>query len=232
MNVSSSIHRFWFAPLIALGLGWPLPMSADGSGELQLQDNPPEVERNTAALALEAGLLWQHPGSYLGETVVLTVQYKSKPASWNPLVTRFGDGEYSAWDAWADEQFPWREADFFAPRVRVFARHDSAAEWALADVETYSRYELTCVARSSFANRPWLEVVAVKPLVRRLGEGSIVHASRGLEFMKKGAWKGAISEFDRAGAGGVPRKAQEELERLSEICRSKLPLRSYRPNRD
>ncbi|MFT7670510.1 MAG: hypothetical protein ACI8X5_003219 [Planctomycetota bacterium] len=210
--MSRSIPRAWFAPLLALSLAWP---------SSAVEETPPAN--------LTAEELLEHPAEHIGESIVLTVQFESKVESWNPFVTRFGSGDFSAWGGWSDTQFPWRESDFKAPLIRVFARHESPVEWALASAETYDRYALTCRVSSVFANRPWLEVIAAKPLLRGVGEGSVMHATRGLEFIEKGAWLAAVGEFERASNGPLHEAARTELERLSEYCRSKLPLELYRP---
>jgi len=228
LTMTSSIQRSWFAPLLVLGLAWPQertlgpePSAADSAGNAHLEESDEQIPFQHKAVSGDD--LAAHPAESIGQTVLITVQMRNQLTSWNPMVTRFGDGEYSAWAAWSDEQFPWSEDDYRSPRMRVFARHDSAAEWALLGVKPYSRFTLTCRVRSVFANMPWLEVVAVKPHIRHLGEGSVIHATRGLEFMRSGAFEAAISEFERASAGGIPELAEIELERLIEVCRGKLP---------
>lgn len=223
LTMTSSIQRSWFAPLLVLGLAWPQERGADPDLSSAESDQARPFQQETVS----GDDLAAHPAEYIGQTVLVTVQIRNQLTSWNPMVTRFGDGEYSAWAAWSDEQFPWAEDDFHSPRMRLFARHDSAAEWALFGVEPYSRFTLTCRVRSVFANMPWLEVVAVKPHVRHLGEGSLIHATRGLEFMASGAFEAAISEFERASAGGIPELAKIEFKRLIEACRGKLPPPTY-----
>ena len=225
--MSTSILRFWFSPLLVLGLAWPQGPSEEVLVPPNPADSGPGVVPQRQPTALTVDDLLEHPAEHVGQSVVLTVQMHSKVGSWNPLLTRFGDGQYSAWDAWSDSQFPWRETDFRAPAIRVFATHDSAAEWALADAEPLDRYSLTCKVQSVLGGRPWLEVEAVKPLVRQLGEGAVIHASRGLDQMNKQLWKGAIEEFERALAGGLHETARLELDRLIEVCRTKVPVEIY-----
>jgi hypothetical protein len=173
---------------------------------------------------ISADELWLHPAKYLGQTVRIEIQSHSEWDSWNPMLTRFGPTQFRAFRAWSDEQFPWVEQDYRKPLVRVFARHGSAAEWALDGAAVYSRFELTCLVSSNFGGAPWVEVLAVKPRPRRLTEGSVIHGSRGVEYMTKSGWKAAIAEFERASSNGIPEKAREELGRLIEICQERLPF--------
>jgi hypothetical protein len=216
----------WIVSLCLLGLTF-----SQQAAETASEDGPrPNLGAPEAATTVvDVAELWEHPAGYLRRSVVMTVQLHSQLASWNPFLTRFGDGEYSAWHAWGDGQFPWVEAEYLAPRARVFARRGSSAEWALRDARRFERFELTGVVRSVFGGRPWFEVHSVKPLVRQIGEGCVIHASRGLDLMRKGAWVGALHELERAASEGLPAHGNEELERLMEVCRENLPLKPYRP---
>jgi hypothetical protein len=215
--------RYWLAPFLVLGLAGSEPRSGAPAGE-----EPP------AARPTPAAELWAHPGQSLGREVVLTVQVHSHAETWNPFVTRFGSGEYVCLRAWSDEQFPWRAQDFARPAVRVFARRESAAHWALAEAQRYQRFELTCTVRSVFGGVPWVEVSGVKPLIRQVGDGTVIHASRGMEAFEKRGWSRAKSEFERALVGGIPERGRLELERLIAACDEELAkrviLRPYRPD--
>jgi hypothetical protein len=228
--MTASIPRPWIAPLCVLGLAWSqgAPEPVPAPAQLTL---PGAIADEAPPRSVSADELWAHPSSFLAKTVVIEVQIHSRMESWNPFLTRFGDGEFSAWAAWSDAQFPWLEAEFNAPRARLFARRGGPAEWALEGAQPYDRFELSCSVRSVFANRPWLEVIAVKPLVRKLSEGCIIHATRGLEFMQREAWQAAIGEFERAASAGIPAPALAELERLKQVCREKLPPALYEPKK-
>jgi hypothetical protein len=221
-----STLRFLLAPFLALGLGWSqseapqLPLPAEGPTDATAA---PEFE------LVAAGELWSHPGRYAGKHVRVTIGVHSEVESWNPFVTRFGPGQFRCLRGWSDEQQPWLREEFEHPRLRVFARRGSAAEWALDGAERYQRFELSCIVRAVFGDVPWLEVVGAKPLLRKLGDGSVLHASRGLDLMNKELWEAARLELQRATAGALPEASRDALEALIERCIEKrdaprLPL--------
>lgn len=208
--------ELWLAPLFLLGLAWP---RGDGKGPpgAPLPATEPEVAERVSAKEV-----WAHPGRYLGRSLCLEVQVHSHPVSWNPFLTRFGTTDFACVSAWAAEQLPWDERAWEHPLVRAFLRRGSAAHWALEGAERYRCFELTGTVRSVFAGVPWFEVSGVKPLLREIGEGTVLHASRGIELARDRAWTRARSEFERALVGGLPEAARVELERWIEVCDEQL----------
>ena len=219
-----SVLRHWFAPLLLLGLAWPQGESRALRPEPVGGDEPVEREAGRPR-PITAAELWSQPGQNLGQEVLLTVQIHSHVESWNPFVTRFGTGEYLCLRAWGDEQYLWREADHEHPTVRVFTRRGSAAHWALAEAQRFQRYELTCTVRSVFGGVPWVEVSGVKPLIRQVGDGTVLHASRGVKFFDTRVWVRAKSELERALVAGMPERGREELERMIAVCEAELAKR-------
>ena len=231
-----SDHLARFSPLLLLGLAW-----APGEDPVQEPRETLEVALTQAShdplqdlgpVEVDAAELWKRPTAHLDHPLRLRVQMRGRLDSWNPFTTRFGDGEFSAWSAWGDRQFPWVEEQFRNPVARLFARRDSAAEWALENGKAHDRFELVGVVRTVFAGRPWFEVLSVKPLVRDIGEGCVLHASRALELMEQEAWQSAIAELERASSEGLPAHARAELERLVEECREGLARTPRSPRQD
>ena len=218
-----AIRSTWLPPLVALALLFAPsqdapqagPVAAPSTDESASEDLPPDEHD---AEPIPAAEVWAHPAKYLGQTISIDVQMHSEAPSWNPMLTRFGPDDFRAFRAWSDEQFPWIEADFRRPLVRVYARKRGAAEWALESAPQYARYELLCHISANFAGQPWIEVLAVKPHPRRLDDGAVIHATRGIELMAGHGWEAAIGEFERANSSGIPFQARAELERLIAFC--------------
>lgn len=171
---------------------------------------------------IAAAAVWERPGAHLGREVRFVVQHSTWIEAWNPLTTRFGDGDYRAWSNWADEQLLWRSDEYDSPFVRLFVRRGSAAEWALEGLEPYRRFEVVGTVKAVIDGEPWIEVVGVRPLTEQIGDGSLVHAGRGLAAWERGEWSRGVEEFDRALASPLPPIAREELLRLKALCRDRV----------
>ena len=168
---------------------------------------------------------WQelvdHPSRYLGRTVTVYAQFHGRVQGWNPYLTRFSPHEYSAWQFWSDEQFPWVQSEYQTPRVRFFARHGKPGEWSLADAQPYARYRLHVKVRELFLDLPWAEIEGAQRTLEEISEGTNIHAARGLEMHDKASFALAQSEFEHALEGLLPAHARAELERLLEDCKER-----------
>ncbi len=162
---------------------------------------------------------------HMDQRVRVQVQFHSPIASWNPFMTRFGSREFSAVRAWADEQFPWVATEFDAPAARLFMRRGSAAERVLATARPSQRFELDAVVREVFFDRPWVEVLTARPLTEFIGEGTAIHARRGIELAEAHAWELAEAEYERALTTSLPAHARAELERLRALVRESSAIR-------
>jgi hypothetical protein len=163
--------------------------------------------------------LCDRPSRWLGKTVRLRIQYHDRVDTWNPYLTRFGSKRFAAIQAWSDEQLPWIRSDFDAPLVRLFLPRGESCSWALGQAQSGARFELTAVVREVFLDMPWAEIQEVLPLTERIGEGTVIHASKAVELMKKREWKLAGLEVDQAITESLPAHARAELERLRAECR-------------
>lgn len=191
-----------------------------GDGPLKLARQVPLVD--WTELARDRSL-------YLGQRVRVQVQFHSWVVSWNPYLTRFGPGEFACLAAWSDEQFPWIREQYDAPAVRLFVRRGSRPEAELEQARFYGRYELVLDVRELLRERPWCEVVAVRPLERSLGEGTVIHAARAWTLIGNGTPSLAALELRRALAGNPPAPARQELQRLLDLCRAEDRDRDERP---
>jgi hypothetical protein len=168
--------------------------------------------------------LCDRPILWLGKTVRLQLQFSSRVATWNPYMTRFGPGQFTACQAWTDEQFPWIKAEYDAPAARVFSRTGSAADWALENAKPGARFEMTGIVRETFLDLPWVEVVGVLPLPERISEGTSIHAAKACDLMKARSFGLAESELQQAITDDLPPLARTELVRLLGLCREAIVL--------
>jgi hypothetical protein len=168
------------------------------------------------------------PSRFAGKTVHLRIQYQDPVASWNPYLTRFSPSRFAGIQAWADEQIPWIKTEYDAPVVRLFTLRESSCAWAFQSARKGDRFEVTLVVREVFLALPWAEVTEVVPLPERIGEGTVIHAGRAVELMKRNAWKLAELEIDQAITINLPERARTELLRMKSQCQeaAKRPGRS------
>ena len=80
---------------------------------------PPTLAPDRVALETPPPLVaWKdlgdRPIQWLGRTVRMHLQFSGRVATWNPYMTRFGTGQFAAFQAWTDEQFPWIKAEYDA----------------------------------------------------------------------------------------------------------------------
>jgi hypothetical protein len=166
---------------------------------------------------------WQelvdHPSRYLGKTITLYAQFHGRVEGWSPYLTRFCEHDFSAYQFWSDEQFPWRQSEYAMPRVRLFARHGQPGEWAFADAQPYARYELRVRVRELFLDLPWAEIENATRTLEEISEGTNIHAARGIELCEKNAFALAQTEFEHALEGLLPAHARAELEQLLEASK-------------
>lgn len=168
--------------------------------------------------------LCDRPIHCLGRTVRMQLQFSSRVATWNPYMTRFGPGQFTAFQAWTDEQFPWVKSEYDAPAVRVFSRIGSASDWALEAAKPGARFEMTVIVRETFLDLPWVEVVGILPLPERISEGASIHAGKACELMNTRSYGLAASELEQAITDDLPPLARTELERLLALCRDAIAL--------
>ncbi|MBI5362633.1 MAG: hypothetical protein HZA53_05605 [Planctomycetes bacterium] len=197
----------------------------DPNGARPIEAAAPAVEaREWSQLRADATRL-------LGRRVKFVVQFHGEVGTWKCYLSRFSARDFSAFQFWTDEQFPFRSEDFTAPIARVFARRGSGAEDVLHEAKRYSRFEIEGTLRELFLGEPWIEAESVRVLPEALTDGSVIHGGRALSLMDDGLWKLAESELDIALQARVPERARAELERLRQACRANSAPEARAPSR-
>ncbi|MEM7516314.1 MAG: hypothetical protein AAF368_05245, partial [Planctomycetota bacterium] len=86
----------------------------------------PSVHAQEGDLSLEPiqfEAIKSDPSTHLGRTLRLPFSFAEREEEpWNPYLTRFSPREFRAIRGWSDQQFPWLEEDWDAPRVQLFVR--------------------------------------------------------------------------------------------------------------
>ena len=186
------------ASLVALG---SVP-SADlpGNGEA----------RPTVALSE----LYAKPTQHLGSTVRFTVQWDQLQADWQPFHTRFGPERFRAARVWSDDQRLWDPEQFHAPLGLLFVPKGTPAERDLLRAPRFQRFVIYGTVRNTLLGRPWIEVHHAFRSQETVGEGTLLHASRALRWLDRGALEMARQELERALVPRLPQAVREDLETL------------------
>lgn len=183
----------------------------------------PRDEERLAEERFAASVSWEElvadPAAHLGRSVRVVLLVAGEASDWNAYVTRFGQARWRAWDAWSDLQEPWLPEAHRSPAARVWARRDGGAAWALARARPGARVELRLRVHEVFLGAPWCEVEAVVPCVEELGEGTLIHAARGVEERQAGRHELAALAFEEALKAPLPARARAAIEGLRDESR-------------
>jgi len=192
-------------------------------GLAQVATVPASTGSEAAKPVLQATLaeLRRDPVAWRGKRVELTLQFDAPLATWRPWLTRFDERHYLGFSAWGDEQLLWLASEHASPSTRLFARRGTDAELYLRAAPTYRRFRVTCVLRNVFEVQAWIEVLAVEPLERAIGQGALVHAGRAVDLEAEGHDAAAAEQYERALASPAPASMRAALEEALERARSR-----------
>ena len=127
-------------------------------------------------------------------------------------------GDYRNLTFWADEQWLWIKDEFDAPAAQFFVRRGSDADKLMANGGRHDRYQIDLVVREIHAGHAWIEIASVERTEQQTPEGTILHAIRALDMVKREGWALAISELDRALRPNLPGHVRRELETIKGDC--------------
>lgn len=205
-------------PIFCLGLllvFWSKLPHESFAGEGQDETAPPAEE---PAVAVSLVALRADPVPHRGRPVTFTLHLAEHVEHWNPYQTRFGPVDWIAFQAWADERFPWEAAVYADPAPFLFLRRGSADALLIERARPHDRFEVRAMVHEVFLGEPWIEVLAVTPLSERIPEGSILHVGRARAFQARGDWDTARQQYERARSAPLPAHALAELDRLIAEC--------------
>lgn len=200
---------------LVLVLGGGLIDGLPGTVEAQAAERTARVSPMTDAtkpIALDLGQLRRDPLRWRGERVALTVQLGDERETWSPGLTRFDQRRFRGFAAWSESSRLWHIEPFSDPLPALYARRGSPAARSLAGAGSYGRLELVVVVRTVFGGEVWIEVLEARRLPRSVGEGTLIHAGRAVEFYKEGHYSAAADEYERALSAPLPDSHRMGLE--------------------
>ncbi|HED64327.1 MAG TPA: hypothetical protein ENJ09_02110 [Planctomycetes bacterium] len=200
--------------LLYLPFGWSHVQAGSSHAAHQERDD-------TAAEPADVLLstLRSDPNRYLGEPVRFVLQFQGEIDAWNPGLGRFGPGDWVHLAGWSDDRFPWDPEVWEHPVSHVFCRRGSPIASLMAEARPLERFRITGVVREVFFDDPWIECTSIEPLFEMIGEGTLLHVERAIEFARQEKWELARQQYERALAAPLPDAARAELEERMETCR-------------
>jgi len=155
---------------------------------------------------------FHRPTRHLGARVRTTVQLDREITDWNAFSTRFTPEAYRCFRVWSDDQRLWDADAFHSPVGRVFVSKGSDAERGLLKADRFQRFILHADVRQVLIGQPWLEVKHAFRSWETVGEGTLLHATRGLDLLERGAVEMARKEFERALTPRLPEAIRLQLQ--------------------
>ena len=222
-SVQAFVHALALTLLLSSTGGFRLAHSEDASRTVAPKQDPSEALSYASLASIAA-----EPLFYLGTRFETVIQVHSRPDTWNPLLTRFGAGDYLGLRSWADEQMLWDQEQYDDPAGLVFVRRGTPAAESLAGAERYTRYRVEARVAQVFAGRAWIEIQSAHRLPDAMTEGAVLHATRAVQLLASDEWALALEDIARAMDSWPPPVAREELTRLGLLAREQLARKTAR----
>ena len=172
--------------------------------------------------SVDLGDIRKRPVFFRGETVQFILQVGSENETWNPYLTRFDTKRFRSWNAWADSQAIWHYPDYLDSGSRYFARRGSKAALMLSDAAPYDRFLVTATVRTIFMGEPWIQLHIATPLKHSLGKGTLLHASRAMDFAADDLYRAAVDQYKRALAAPMPPAMEQRMRAELKAAEAKI----------
>ena len=158
------------------------------------------------------------PEVWLGERITFVGQVRGSLDTWEGFVTPFQPASHHGLSLWPDESLLWLREAYEAPGLPVFVRRGSRWADRATSLRPHARVLVTGRVRSCLGGRPWIEVERVLRTREHVPEGSVLHAIRAAELLRKGAVDLARAEAQRALTAPLPDAPRGHLEAFERSC--------------
>ncbi|MFT4710553.1 MAG: hypothetical protein ACI8Q9_001682 [Planctomycetota bacterium] len=188
------------------------PLEASVSAPVQASTRPAAAPVLVVPVpSADLGEIRKRPVFFRGETVQFILQVGPENPTWNPYLTRFDTKRFRSWNAWSDSQAIWHYPDYQDSASRFFARRGSKAALFLSDAAPFDRFLVTATVRTIFMGEPWIEMHIATPLELSIGKGTLLHASRAMDFAGEKLFRAAADQFKRALAAPMPPAMEQRM---------------------
>lgn len=158
------------------------------------------------------------PDAFRNVKIEFDAQFASLGKISNPFFTRFTPADYMNLYVWADEQPIWQQKSYEDMFGYMFYSKLGDQLQDLFKLRRYQRIRVQAIVRNTFQGTPWIEVMQFETLPEQVDVPTLVHLSRGEQFMSERKWQRAIAELTLAPGPGVPAAVQSAAYRNLGIC--------------
>ncbi len=195
------------AALLALGLS-AAPAAASGGWWDDL------FEEKTVSLEH----ILKNPEAFRGLDVTFAVQFHKLGQIDNPYYTPFEKERYLNFSVWADGAALWNKDVYENDFAYMFIDRIATECQTILNSRCYDRYIVTGRVVSVFRGQPWIEVVGLKGVEKKLDEPTLIRMVKGYKLKGARRYDAAAGEFKNANGEKLPEGIQLLLHRESGLC--------------
>ncbi|MCB9833935.1 MAG: hypothetical protein H6807_15855 [Planctomycetes bacterium] len=195
------------AALFALGLS-AAPAAASGGWWDDI------FEEKTVSLET----ILKNPEAFRGLDVSFVIQFHKLGQIDNPYYTPFEKERYLNFSVWADGAALWEKKVFEADFAYMFIDRIAEDCQTILQAGAYERFVVTGRVVSVFRGQPWIEVVGLKGIDRKLDEPTLIRMVKAYKLKSARRFDAAAGEFKNAFGEKLPEGVQHLLHRESGLC--------------
>ncbi len=159
-----------------------------------------------------------HPQAFKGMDVTFAVQFHQLGQIDNPYYTRFEKGQFVNFAAWSDSAALWDKKAYGADFPYLFIDRIAKESQTILTASPYDRFLVTGRVSSVFRGKPWIEVVGLKALDKKLTEPTLIKMVKAYKLKKAKRFDAAATEFNRATNEKLPVGVQTVLNKEAGVC--------------
>lgn len=159
-----------------------------------------------------------HPEAYKGMDVSFVVQFHQLGQIDNPYYTRFEKGQYLNFSVWSDAATLWDKKAYNNDFPYLFIDRIATECQTILTASAYDRFLVTGRVSSIFRGKPWIEVVGLKALDKKLTEPTLIKMVKAYKLKKAKRFDAAATEFNQATNEKLPAMVQTVLHRETGVC--------------
>lgn len=159
-----------------------------------------------------------HPEAYKGMDVSFVVQFHQLGQIDNPYYTQFEKGQYLNFSVWSDSAELWSKKAYGDDFPYLFIDRIATECQTILTSSAYDRFLVTGRVASIFRGKPWIEVVGLKALEKKMTEPTLIKMVKAYKLKKAKRFDAAATEFNQATSEKLPVSVRTVLNREAGVC--------------